>query len=141
MDSIDDIEFRAMQEFFILELQQRGGAAGNGALREALGWSDAAYDRVKQALLQAGQILPGRGRGGSVRLAEGVAVTPDLPLPFPAAPPPAAPGPPAELPEEPVEFGSLWDGPAVAPEPPAPPPSGRSLLDRFRERLPRLPGR
>ncbi|ORA79498.1 hypothetical protein BST28_11695 [Mycolicibacter kumamotonensis] len=57
------------------------------------------------------------------------------------APPPAAPGPPAELPEEPVEFGSLWDGPAVAPEPPAPPPSGRSLLDRFRERLPRLPGR
>lgn len=60
----------------------------------------------------------------------------------PAAPPPAAPAPWAELPEDPVEFGSLWDGPAVSPEPPAAPPSaGPSLLDRFRERLPGLPGR
>ncbi|WP_064923948.1 DUF7159 family protein [Mycolicibacter sinensis] len=62
----------------------------------------------------------------------------------PAAPaaPPADLAPSAELPEEPVEFGSLWDGPAAAPEPPAPPPSaGASLLDRFRQRIPRLPGR
>lgn len=59
-----------------------------------------------------------------------------------AGPPPAAPAPPAELAEEPVEFGALWDGPDVLPEPPAPPPhGGASLLERFRERIPRLPGR
>lgn len=60
----------------------------------------------------------------------------------PAAPPAGAPAqPPAELPENPVQFGALWDGPVVLPEPP-PAPSGRaSLLERFRERMPRVPGR
>lgn len=71
-----------------------------------------------------------------------VAVPAAPPPAAPAVSPPAAPAPFAELPEQPVEFGSLWEGPAVAPEPPPPPPSaGPSLLDRFRERIPRLPGR
>lgn len=60
----------------------------------------------------------------------------------PNAPPPAAPvAPPAEPPETPVEFGALWDGPGVVPEPPPAPNGGASLLDRFRDRIPRLPGR
>lgn len=59
----------------------------------------------------------------------------------PAAAPPAAPVAPAELPEPTAELGSLWDGPAVEPGPPAPPPGEPSLLDRVRERMPRLPGR
>lgn len=61
--------------------------------------------------------------------------------PAASAPPPAAPAPRGQAPvvsEAPVEFGSLWDGPAVVPGPPAPPPS---LLDRVRDRMPRLPGR
>src|SRR5690606_33346469 len=41
----------------------------NKSLREALGWQEATYDRVKSALLDAGRIVPGRGRGGSVALA------------------------------------------------------------------------
>lgn len=71
-----------------------------------------------------------------------VAVPAAPPPGAPAGPPPAAPAPPAELVEEPVEFGALWDGTDVLPEPPAPPPhGGASLLERFRERIPRLPGR
>lgn len=83
--------YEAQQDRFLAALRERGGSAGNGALREALGWADTTYDRVKQALLDAGRVLPGRGRGGSVRLANGDAATPDLPLPPPAAP--AAPAP------------------------------------------------
>ncbi|BBX22718.1 hypothetical protein MTER_21290 [Mycolicibacter terrae] len=92
------------------------------------------------------QMVPGRD-APDVRPSEHVTVArvavPAAPPPAaPVALPPAGPAPSAEPPEQPVEFGSLWDGPAVAPEPPAPPPSsGPSLLDRFRERLPRLPGR
>ncbi|MEB3022045.1 DUF7159 family protein [[Mycobacterium] crassicus] len=58
----------------------------------------------------------------------------------PAAPPPAPRiEPPAPPEAAPVEFGSLWDAPAVAP---APPPAGQpSLLDRVRQHIPRLPGR
>ncbi|NOG71279.1 site-specific DNA-methyltransferase [Roseicella sp. DB1501] len=82
--------YEAQQDRFLAALRERGGSAGNGALREALGWADSTYDRVKQALLDAGAILPGRGRGGSVRLADAEAVTPDLPLPSPAAAPRAA---------------------------------------------------
>jgi len=64
----------------------------------------------------------------------------------PVAPPPhppAAAGPrvePLEATEAAsVEFGSLWDAPAVEQ---APPPTSRpSLLDRVRQHIPRLPGR
>jgi len=38
------------------------------ALREALGWDETTYDSVKQALIEAGTIIPGRGRGGSVSI-------------------------------------------------------------------------
>ena len=85
--------YEAQQDRFLAALRERGGSAGNGALREALGWADSTYDRVKQALLEAGRILPGRGRGGSVRLTDGEAGTPDLPLPSPAAAPPPAAAP------------------------------------------------
>ena len=40
-----------------------GGSAGNGKLREALGWDEATYDSAKQALIAEGVIASGRGRG------------------------------------------------------------------------------
>ncbi|MCO6418611.1 hypothetical protein JYK14_20970 [Siccirubricoccus sp. KC 17139] len=54
------------QACFLALLEEMGGSAGNGALREALGWQETTYDRVKEALVEAGRI--GRGRGGSVHL-------------------------------------------------------------------------
>lgn len=58
-------------ESFIAALTELGGSAGNGRLREALQWDDATYSQVKDDLVAAGVIAPGRGRGGSVQLTSG----------------------------------------------------------------------
>lgn len=42
------------------------GSAGNGALRNALGWAETRYWKAHAALFESGQIKKGRGRGGSV---------------------------------------------------------------------------
>lgn len=62
---------QAQTESFIAALAELGGAAGNGRLREALQWDDATYSLVKDDLVAAGVIAPGRGRGGSVQLTSG----------------------------------------------------------------------
>ena len=49
-------------------LEALGGSAGNGKLRDLLGWDEATYEAVKAPLLASGQLRPGRGRGGSVGL-------------------------------------------------------------------------
>ena len=48
-----------------------GGSAGNGRLLETLEWDEASYEAVKADLLSRRLIVPGRGRGGSVALADG----------------------------------------------------------------------
>ena len=57
---------------FINTLKELGGSAGNGSLSAELGWADSTYQRIKARLIEEGRIVPGRGRGGSVALAEGV---------------------------------------------------------------------
>ena len=47
-----------------------GGSAGNGRLRETLEWDEASYEAVKAGLLSRRLIVSGRGRGGSVALAD-----------------------------------------------------------------------
>ena len=54
---------------FLQALADLGGSAGNIRLREALNWSETAYDEIRDELLAAGIIIKGRGRGGSVTLA------------------------------------------------------------------------
>ena len=51
-------------------LEALGGSAGNGKLRELLGWDEATYDAVKTSLVSAGRLQPGRGRGGSISLTQ-----------------------------------------------------------------------
>lgn len=53
----------------ISALQSAGGSKGNVSLRQLLGWDEVTYDAVKNELVTAGQIVLGRGRGGSVSLA------------------------------------------------------------------------
>ena len=53
---------------FLLCLTSLGGKSGAQALREQLGWEEAAFDFVKQSLRDAGDITIGRGRGGSITL-------------------------------------------------------------------------
>ncbi len=61
----------SVEEQFLDGLRALGGSAGNGRLREALGWDESSYDGVRLALIDACLIKPGRGRGGSVALANG----------------------------------------------------------------------
>ncbi len=60
---------KVQKDRFLAALTGLGGSAGNGRLREALGWQDDAYDVVKKALIDEGAIVAGRGRGGSVAIA------------------------------------------------------------------------
>ncbi len=49
-------------------LSELGGKSGNLALREALGWDEPTYNYVKEAMISDGELVAGRGRGGSVGL-------------------------------------------------------------------------
>jgi type I restriction enzyme M protein len=51
-------------------LEALGGSAGNGKLRDLLGWDEATYEAVKAPLVASGLLQPGRGRGGSLSLAD-----------------------------------------------------------------------
>jgi hypothetical protein len=51
-----------------LETQQFNGKAGNKALREALNWDTERYWAAHGRALDTGKIVPGKGKGGSVRL-------------------------------------------------------------------------
>ena len=44
-----------------------GTSIGNQSLREALGWNEKRYDAARDALIEAGPLEKGRGRGGSVK--------------------------------------------------------------------------
>ena len=62
-------------------LKRFGGSAGNGRLREALGWPEDRYWAAQTTMLDAGALISGRGRGrgGSVSLPTAAATTqPDL---------------------------------------------------------------
>lgn len=59
---------QAQKDRFVAALTELGGSAGNGRLREALQWDEAAYNAVKDELVAEGVVTPGRGRGGSVLL-------------------------------------------------------------------------
>jgi type I restriction enzyme M protein len=60
---------QALRDKFVVVLTELGGSAGNGRLRDSLGWAEATYDAVKGELIDDGVVIPGRGRGGSVSLA------------------------------------------------------------------------
>lgn len=51
-------------------LRALGGSAGNLTLRANLGWDEPTYLAIKDALIARSLIVPGKGRGGSVSLAD-----------------------------------------------------------------------
>jgi len=63
-----------LHDEFLGALAALGGSAGNGRLRETLEWDEADYEAVRTDLLNRRLIVTGRGRGGSVALADGSAV-------------------------------------------------------------------
>lgn len=61
----------SVEDEFLEALRKHGGSAGNGKLRETLGWDESTYEGVRLALLEKGVVRAGRGRGGSVALVGG----------------------------------------------------------------------
>lgn len=57
------------KELFLSHIPKDGSGIGNGSLLALLSWNQSVYDAVKTELLGEGVIAPGRGRGGSVKLA------------------------------------------------------------------------
>ena len=74
-------------------LTEIGGSAGNGRLREALGWDEARYGAAKEDLVAEGALTPGRGRGGSVALADVAPAPVEEPAPVAPSPKQASPKP------------------------------------------------
>jgi type I restriction enzyme M protein len=75
--------------YLLAALKRLGGSAGNGRLREALGWPEDHYWAAQTTLLDAGALISGRGRGGSVSLPTAAATTqPDIWPPCRMARPP-----------------------------------------------------
>jgi type I restriction enzyme M protein len=50
------------QQELLGALAALGGSAGNGRLRELLGWDEASYDAIKAQLVASGQLIPGRSQ-------------------------------------------------------------------------------
>src|SRR5688572_12330676 len=65
---------RSYRELFIDKLKQLSGGeqklVSNSEVRDALQWDEERYARIKSQLVDAGRILVGRGRGGTVGLAD-----------------------------------------------------------------------
>lgn len=66
-------ELSPQQSALVALVPADGSTIGNASLRERLGWDEATYAAVRDALVAAGVLEKGRGRGGSVRRASQVA--------------------------------------------------------------------
>ncbi|MEB3185101.1 MAG: type I restriction-modification system subunit M N-terminal domain-containing protein, partial [Cyanobacteriota bacterium] len=86
------METSEQQQELLGALEALGGSAGNGKLRELLGWDESTYDAVRSALVAAGRLVPGRGRGGSLSLAGSEGTIPEA-APAPAQAQAPDPGP------------------------------------------------
>src|SRR3954454_22121918 len=83
-----------LRDRFIAALGDLGGSAGNGRLRDTLGWQEETYRNVQAELVEEGVISIGRGRGGSVALSTKGEKNPEAQPTLPIPPPqPSAPLP------------------------------------------------
>jgi hypothetical protein len=59
----------------VAKLKELGGSANNPDLKAALGVKDKDWDLIKKSALKAGVVVPGRGFGGRLVLADANLVT------------------------------------------------------------------
>ena len=67
-DDLNDDEFERRQREFLDHLRLHGPRMGNYRLQRELGWTDELYDKIRNRLLDAGQLRAGPGMGGTVAL-------------------------------------------------------------------------
>jgi hypothetical protein len=68
---------------FVDALREIGGSSGNHSLRQRLAWDEDFYWKAQGRLIEEGRVVPGRGRGGSVRLPDAQVGTSALATPAP----------------------------------------------------------
>lgn len=85
------------------------GSLGNAKAQSLLGCDATTYEQLRNELLASGRIVTGRGRGGSIRLADGTAPNAPARPAEPSIPPRTAPEPrPAVTAKQNLE-STLWD--------------------------------
>lgn len=62
-----DVEIQSLERQLLGKVDEFGASCGNVSLIRSLGWDDDLYWEVRDRLLDAGDLILGRGRGGSVR--------------------------------------------------------------------------
>jgi hypothetical protein len=65
----------ATVENLVAKLKELGGSANNPDLKQALGVKDKEWDLIKKSALKSGVVVPGRGFGGRLVLADSNLVT------------------------------------------------------------------
>jgi len=60
----------ATVENLVAKLKELGGSANNPDLKQALGVKDKEWDLIKKTALKSGVVVPGRGFGGRLVLAD-----------------------------------------------------------------------
>lgn len=63
-------ERAALAQELLTTLRRLGSTSGNISLMRALGWDDERYWEIRDRLVDSGELVLGRGKGGSVRMAE-----------------------------------------------------------------------
>jgi len=68
--AVVDVTEDMKQKFLNTLTASPEGRMGNGSLRSSMGWDEPTYNSVKNQLLASGQVVSGKGKGGSVSLTE-----------------------------------------------------------------------
>lgn len=70
LEGLSEEDIQKMQKQLKDKVKKQNGPCGNISLMRELGWVDHQYWSVRDKLVDAGELILGRGRGGSVQLPE-----------------------------------------------------------------------
>lgn len=106
LDGMSETELQDLEAKLLALVAPDGSGTGNSSLIGQLAWDDELYWNIRNRLVDRGVLVLGRGRGGSVKLAQPRVTfgdTPTTPLSAPAAP------------REPIVAGVALQAPASLP--------------------------
>lgn len=82
LEGLSDAEIKTLEDRLLETVRRKGGTAGNSSLRNELQLSDDQYWSLRNRLVDSGDLIRRRGKGGSVRIVEPERVPqPDLERP------------------------------------------------------------
>lgn len=70
LEGLSETQIEELENQLLAIVRENGGTAGNVSLLRELGWDDDRYWSVRDRLVDSGALIRGRGKGGSVRVAQ-----------------------------------------------------------------------